>query len=95
MKLSAKILSGAAFILSMATSLSRDSRRGKDLGFRHDFSVASLGENWHLFEQGFKQVGRGFAKESFSGSGAVGAFEVKVVNSCLYLKATGDKPRRL
>jgi hypothetical protein len=32
-----------------ATSLSRDSRRGKDLGFRHDFSVASLGENWHLF----------------------------------------------
>jgi hypothetical protein len=32
-----------------ATSLSRDSRRGKDLGFSHDFSAASLGENWHLF----------------------------------------------
>jgi hypothetical protein len=36
-------------LLHQATSLSRDSRRGKDLGFSHDFSAASLGESWHLF----------------------------------------------
>jgi hypothetical protein len=32
-----------------ATSLSRDSRRGKDFGFRRDFSASSLRECWHLF----------------------------------------------
>jgi hypothetical protein len=36
-------------LLNMATSLSRDSRRGKDFGFRRDFSASSLRECWHLF----------------------------------------------
>jgi hypothetical protein len=37
-------------LVKSATSLSRDSRRGKDLGSRHDFSASSLRENWHLFQ---------------------------------------------